>query len=382
MLADDSDQLVAYEPALSEEEDQYSEHELAERREASEKKAERAAMEVVPKPKKFRMAAMHFSITYPQNDCSKSDAAARIEHKWPESSYVIAQEKHKDGNFHLHLFLQFPQTKNFKDSKCFDFITGKHGNYQTCNSVRAWVMYVIKHDNLYLAKGVDVRGICGKRSSVSGEIATAIDEGKQIPEVRLMNNGYFMMHKRKIEEYGAYVDREKRRKDKEAWVPPDLTDLTDSDLEIGKWLSENIRQVRPFKAPQLYIHGPKNLGKTSLIGFLERSLSIYHVPLTEDFYDDFDNAYDLVVIDEFCGQKTIQWMNLFLQGGPMSIRKKGSQMLKMTNVPVIILSNFPLRRAYWKADKDEDKQDRLDTLEARLHIVEIDSFIDVFKKKD
>ena len=205
-----------------------------------------------------------------------------------------------------------------------------------------------------------------------------IDEGKSIEDVRKFNPGYFMINKKKIEEYGSYMSVQKKREEKEEWVPPNITNLTDSDLQIGTWLLENIRTKRPFKAPQLFIHGPKNHGKTSLIEYLERSLSIYHVSITEDFYDGYDNDYDLAVIDEFKGQKTIQWMNEFLQGSSMRLRMKGSQYMKEKNIPVIILSNFPLYQCYPKAHLDN----RLDTLECRLNIVELTKFLDPFQIKN
>jgi len=62
----------------------------------------------------------------------------------------------------------------------------------------------------------------------------------------------------------------------------------------------------------------------------------------------------------------------------MPIRKKGSQGMKSKNLPVVILSNYALSECYVKAANDG----RLNTLECRLEIVEIDSFIDFYKKHD
>jgi len=59
----------------------------------------------------------------------------------------------------------------------------------------------------------------------------------------------------------------------------------------------------------------------------------------------------------------------------MPIRKKGSQAMKLKNLPVLILSNYSLSEVYVKASADG----RLNTLETRLEIVEIDSFIDFYK---
>lgn len=96
--------------------------------------------------------------------------------------------------------------------------------------------------------------------------------------------------------------------------------------------------------------------------------------VTEDWLDGFDNDYDLVVIDEFKGQKTIQFLNEFLQGSRMTLKQKGKQYLKEKNVPVIILSNFRLDECYPKAHLDN----RLDTLACRLEIIEVEEFIKIF----
>jgi len=79
-------------------------------------------------------------------------------------------------------------------------------------------------------------------------------------------------------------------------------------------------------------------------------------------------------MDEFKGQKTLQWMNEFRQGSKMTLRKKGSQYLKSKNIPVIILSNYSLSECYPKAANDG----RLSTLEARLKVVQVEKFIQVY----
>lgn len=329
--------------------------------------------------KGFRMAGKNFTITFPQCDVKKEIAVGRIEQKYGSElkGYLVCEEDHKDGTPHLHVFLQFDKRKNFKAPDCFDFIGGKHGNYQVTKSVKAWVEYCTKGTN-YVAKGVDVEAIKAKKQPKNEAVAQSILQGKSLVEINKEHAGYVMINKRKIEEYEAWVQCELAKKRKLDWIPPKLDGLTDANLQIATWICSHVRQSRPFKAPQLYIWGPRNLGKTSLVEWLERSLSVYHIPMGEDFYDQYSDDYDLVVMDEFKGQKTIQWMNQFLQGSPMPIRKKGSQGMKYKNLPVVILSNYRLSECYVKAANDG----RLSTLECRLEIVEIDSFIDFYKGED
>ena len=109
---------------------------------------------------------------------------------------------------------------------------------------------------------------------------------------------------------------------------------------------------------------------------------------TEDFYDFYaDKDYHLCVLDEFKATKTIQFLNLWLQGCTMNIRKKGSQALKVSNIPTIILSNYSLDECYSKTLKHKNVDgeivservvnDKLDTLKGRLCIVELWNPIEV-----
>jgi len=322
----------------------------------------------------FRMYGKNYILTFPQNATKKEVAAQRIEEHFKDEmkGYIVCEEQHKDGTPHLHVYISFHKRKQFKKEDCFDFIAEKHGNYKVVNSVKGSIAYVTKAGD-YVAKGVDVEQV--KKEKMSDKIAKLIDEGKSMAEVKEAERGYFLLNKRKIEEYATWVQCENSKKSKIEWVPPKLDGLTDANLQIAEWISKNIRQSRAFKAPQLFITGKPNLGKTSLIAWLNKFLSVYPMPMEEEFYDQYSDDYDLVVIDEFKGQKKITFLNEFLQGSTMSIRKKGSQGIKQKNLPVIILSNLTLETCYRKANEDG----RLDSLRARLCVVEVDSFIDFYQ---
>lgn len=89
--------------------------------------------------------------------------------------------------------------------------------------------------------------------------------------------------------------------------------------------------------------------------------------MEENFFDLFDEeVHRLVVFDEFKGQHPLTFMNAFLQGDTMSIRKKGSQYLKAKNLPTIILSNYSPREAYSKVTDE-----KLDTFLVRVEVVEL-----------
>lgn len=97
------------------------------------------------------------------------------------------------------------------------------------------------------------------------------------------------------------------------------------------------------------------------------------MPMTEDFYDFYENnRFHLCLLDEFKAHKTIQFLNLWLQGSHLTLRIKGGQYLKTQNIPTIILSNYSLEECYHKADIS-----KLITLENRLTIIKLTQPIDI-----
>lgn len=197
----------------------------------------------------------------------------------------------------------------------------------------------------------------------------------------------FVLHKRKLEETIAWVSLKKMRSSLVPWTSVVTNQLIRGSLElhpsqkIVKWINKNVFQKREFKQKQLYVHGPPNMGKTSMVHYLSKYCSINHVPPNEDYYDAWeDDLYDLAVIDEFRGGKTVQWMNVFLEGSPMPLRKKGSQYLKRQNIPVIVLSNFTLEEAYSNVSKFQPE--RLESIKARLEVIEVSEYIELRSEQD
>lgn len=331
---------------------------------------------------RFRMQGKRFFLTFPQCLTTKEQAATNLKGKWPVpeplSGYVIAEEAHADGTPHLHLLLTFTVKMQFYSPDVFDFIGGKHGNYQTARSLRGTLEYVTKK-GVYCSEGLDVKSLLSKKGNKSTEMALLCKEGKTLEEINDLDPGYVLNNKRKLEEYLAWTSLVAMRNEKRPWVPLNDDDGhfgSPEDYVIAGWLNENIKQRRKFKGKQLYVWGPPNTGKTTMVNQLNKRLSVYFVPRDEDFYDGYrDAAYDLAVLDEFTHTKTMQWLNQFLDGQTMTLRIKGGQVVKKDNIPVIILSNYPPEVNYSKLF-DSGK---LTPLLERLLVVEVSSFVRLFK---
>lgn len=325
----------------------------------------------------FRLQAKKLFLTYPQCDVDKGDALVKIMELFLDYDVewiVVAREKHKDGSNHLHCAINLNTKLHTRNPHKLDCIGGKHGNYQVMRNPSKVLAYIIK-DGDYVEHGITVEDylncIKSKTSTKSCVVATKIlQRDWAMEDVLAEYPGFFMMNKRKIEDFYSYVVLMSEEKQVD-WYGIRSKSQTKVEKRIEKWINKNVREVREFKQRQLYIYGPPNTGKTSLINLLEKSLHIYYMPV-EDFYDHYeDGIYDMVVLDEFKGQKSITFLNKWLQGGPCPIRKKGSQAVKMHNVPMIILSNYCLDDCYKHVDPMA-----LESLKARLEIIPVEQYLE------
>lgn len=311
----------------------------------------------------FRMSGKRLYLTFPQCSTTPQTALDRIRTKWTGGVKwcVVSQEKHEDGAFHLHVALWLKKRYQTRRANCLDFVGGKHGNYQAMKDVVKCVTYVIK-DGHYVAFGIDPRIYVAQRkkhvSVAFGTMAELVRAGVSLPDLSAQHPGFMLQHLSKVQAYAAF---------QEACVqpmvldwPPDMTVaqttlLNVPELLIYTWITTQVQgtPVRPFGTPQLMVIGPTGIGKTTLLMHLSKLLRIYWVPMGESFYDGYrDEAYDIIVFDEYRSQKTIQFMNSFVQGSPMTLRVKGGQVMKRKNLPVIVLSNYEPHQAYSNVQRD------------------------------
>lgn len=352
-------------------------------------------------PRNREISAINWFLTYPKNNATKEefiDNIKEISCTHAIRGAIVAQEKHQDGTNHLHAVVQFCERFRTRVASFFDKLTagaehdeGKHGNYQCARNLQACLDYVRKSDPNPLSYG-EIR--TGRKPSSKetrlDQLVKIIKEGSSLDEAEERDPGSFCLHKRRLEDYQSYLQRKKLRSNllprPTGWKldvsGPSGTIAGAALMEIAegwqieKWLNQNLCAERQFKMPALWLHGPPNMNKTSLFRKIGKYYSIYWMPIEEHFFDDYvDDDYHLVVLDEYKGQHTIQFLNNFIQGGIMSIRKKGSQYLKMKNIPTVILSNFSPEEAYSNANKSVG----FEALLTRLVVVQISNRLDLTK---
>jgi hypothetical protein len=81
---------------------------------------------------KFRVNSQNIFLTFPQCPLPMEEALSHLQaicmkKQWLIKEYVIAQEKHSDGNPHLHAWISLNKKVNIGDPALFD-ISGYHPN--------------------------------------------------------------------------------------------------------------------------------------------------------------------------------------------------------------------------------------------------------------
>ena len=140
----------------------------------------------------------------------------------------------------------------------------------------------------------------------------------------------------------------------QAQPPADSSLFILQRAEVFKWLRDNLfdrhlkRRKRRHKQKQLWITAFPDLGKSTLVMWLQLFCNTFIAPMVENHYEDYvSGTYDLVVFDEFNGGHIkCTWLNRFLEGQKYRLVGRHVSPMKADNPPVIILSNLAPDEAY------------------------------------
>lgn len=334
-----------------------------------------------PRTGKFSIQGRRFFLTYPnlpvELDANPRDYLAQTMEKVRVTfganlkSCIVAWEHHKeDGGLggipHMHIAIELhPNPNNAKGVysytgqsglNMFDNlnICGKHGDYQSARQWQRIVVYLTKEGN-YAVHNIDVQAFIRavKNNSSLGfeQVATLIQSGRTLKQIDEEAPGFVMHHLNRIQDYIDLQELFNLPPLEFNWygiVMPNFGETNMEDYEIAKWLNLNIKLPRTHKQKQLWISGPANTGKTHLwMEILAKRLRVWVIPYDKDWYDGYSDDIDLVIFDEYQGQKQIGWLNAFVEGAPFPMpRRNKKPFMKRKNVPCIILSNRTMSECY------------------------------------
>lgn len=334
-------------------------------------------------PTKFRLSAVNLFLTYPQCDVSTERMYQQLRSLLKDFAWaVVCREQHEDGHPHLHVLVHLERRCNLHSPTCLDVQDDHgrifHGNYQPVRQPREAMRYVEK-DGDVVAYGISLENarayfdnLCG-----SGGAAAAATKKRKLSECLdiYMKQGLsgiasdecllavYISQNKNIKKVASELRQleEASKLKKFVSATPAVADLTVA--RVSEWLNQNLFQQRPRSSKQAWIHGPTKIGKTTLVAQLEECCRVYTMRYNKnDYVDDYDdNLYDLIIMDEYKAQKTVRFLNQFVDGSTMALDQKNSGTLKKKNLPVIIMSNYSISEAYKNMEED-----RLETLERRF----------------
>jgi len=326
-----------------------------------------------PKSKSVKLNARGWLLTFPRCELDKETAMENLLKHFDKDprgrEHVqfarVGSEKHKDGTPHLHVFIYFAKAHQTRRCDYFDFVGGQHGSYETARINYACYTYAGK-DGDFVDHGTAPKEVTtkpsGKRSNRGDETpaeegapkkgkfakyAEAIVAGATIEELTAEDPGFVMNNLGKIKAFEAHMKNIANRVVKE--VHPGLIKYNGTHEPTAKvvaWFNDNLFcDSRELKKPQLYLWGPGNSLKTTVVRSISKYFETYEVPNDMNWYNEYSNKVKLAVFDEFEGKKTIPFMNTWLQGStpqhPMTLPVHCGYYAKTTNPATVILSNYP-----------------------------------------
>jgi len=94
----------------------------------------------------FVYDGVHVFLTFPQCPLEREQLRDRLQETVGLGEYVVARERHDDGNYHLHVYWHFGRRRRFTRADAFD-VDGYHPNIQRPRSAKHVITYCRKEDD-------------------------------------------------------------------------------------------------------------------------------------------------------------------------------------------------------------------------------------------
>nr|QTT61878.1 replication-associated protein [Opuntia virus 2-DBG_56] len=325
-------------------------------------------------PKRFRVSAKNFFLTYPQCSLTKEEALTQITNLSLPSNpkYIkICRELHQNGEPHLHILLQFEGKVVCTNNRLFDLVSPTrsahfHPNIQGAKSSSDVKSYIDK-DGDTLEWGefqIDGRSARGGQQTANDSYAKAlnassIEEALQILKEQQPKDYVLQHHNLRTNLQKIF------QKPPEPWNPPyPLSSFTNVPEEMQEWADDYFGRPldqRPIRPKSIIIEGNSRTGKTCwaralgkhnyLSGHLDFNSNVYSNEAEYNVIDDVAPTYlKMKHWKELIGAQR-DWQSNCKYGKPGQI--KGG-------IPAIILCN-PGEGSSFRDFLDKPENDSLKT---------------------
>lgn len=312
-----------------------------------------------------RVQLQRFALTFPRCDVLPSVALQAILDKQEVAAcgikqLLVCREPHQDGTPHLHVFLVLKKQLKYRlgNNDFWDFVGGKHGNYQAMKSVRGWLNYCMKGEDYVcfppeFVPSTLLSASKHKVSYVREDVAKKIREDPETEDKTLVDlyPGFMLMYGDKVDSFRERIRRLKEAERIRLELPLEMPlcyyGFSDEEKRIYMFFHRVSTGGRTHQH-HLRIEGGTGIGKTRLMKLLSFFFNLYHVDYETNWFDDFSHeSADLIVFDEFKSQKKLNFINRLCDGSGAVLSRRGKAPYRLKyRVPIIICSNFSWDQSY------------------------------------
>ena len=244
------------------------------------------AVETQKKPKSFRLNSQTLFLTYPKCPVEPSVMLEQLEKIVKLEVYLIAQEQHMDGSFHLHCYLRLDHKMNIKDERKFDIkVNGElyHPNIQSVRSPKSVIKYVCK-DGKYVTNMSQTTIDEAIRNNV--KVGDLYQEAMLKAKESLEEGMKVLEHSKTFRDlaiHGEAIERNLGKQKRQKTEPKFTLDKFKVSFEWDKTRT-------------LVLWGPTNTGKTSLAkALLPNALFVRHIDALKEYKT---GMYEGIVFDD------------------------------------------------------------------------------------
>ena len=310
--------------------------------------------------KDFRFNASSVFLTYPQCPESIHTCMDFLKTKGVKCM-VVSKEKHKDGNPHLHAYVEFKKKQDTRNVRFFD-LNGHHP-YITRPISKYYVLLYVTKKKDFEEYNIDVQ----KFLDEEGSKIKKEKKGKVKKMLTKIVKDQIKIEDAVIEEPMLLINYDRIKKNYLMWKA-DLKKKEMDEKRLTKYIFKK-------KKRHFWIYGESNTGKTS---FIDDYLKIafpgdtYNIPKNNDWISYAGET--ILYCDEFKGHLTIQDLNQICDGGtkenPLQLNIKGSSAFLYIKPIVFIFSNYPIETVYHNI-KDENIYN---TIRNRFNVIYFDGY--------
>lgn len=302
----------------------------------------------------FTLKCQNMFHTWPQNNTTAVQALSSWVDFWEGRAANIefacfVQESHEDGSPHIHAVCRMDRRVQIRGADTLDVITGKHGNYTACRSIKKALRYILKENTpVCYPADFDPTAFAGKSKEGAWKVATdMIKAGATVGELMEHNSGFYAQNSTRLRSFMREWKTHHR-----TLVPYEPAAPIAKIMRIRTWMESAMCQDRPPRSPQLYLSGAPGCGKSWFLSEIRASYRCFEKADDEDWWDEYDDdQFDCIIFDEFTGgDLKLKTLLRILDGHYIKLKQKGQYggVEKRRNLPVILVSNLTPDEVYTK----------------------------------